>query len=63
MFPIIRARIEQSDDLTRFGIDAGYIRSLMAIAMSTSQRQIALNRFAAVLFGAHVVDLKRQRKR
>jgi hypothetical protein len=60
LLPNIRSRIEQSDGLSRFGIEAGDIRPFVTIAIRASQGQITLNCSAAVLFGSYVVDLKRQ---
>jgi len=61
--PNIHAGIEQPDNLTRFGIEAGNIRFFMAIAVSTSQRKITFNCFAAVLLSTHVIHLKGQGER
>jgi hypothetical protein len=57
--PNIRAGIEQPGDLSRFGNEPGNIRSFIAIAVRTSQRQITFRSFAAMLLRAYVVDLKR----
>ena len=56
--PNVGARIEKADNLAGHGIEAGNVRSLVAIAVSTSQGQIAFNGLAAVFFGADVVNLK-----
>jgi hypothetical protein len=63
LFPNIDARVEEPDNLTSCGIEAGYVRSFVAIAVSTSQRQVVFNSLAPVLLGTDVVNLKRQRKR
>ncbi len=57
--PVVFARIENRNDLSRVVISARDIRSLMRIAPKTTERKILFHCFAVMLASNDVVDLKR----
>ena len=61
--PIIFPRVEEAHGSAGFRIDPRNVRTLEAVAVRASQRQIVFHGLAAVLFGDDVVDLEGQRQR
>jgi hypothetical protein len=58
--PSIVARVEQTGDLSRFGINPRNVRAFVQIAWQTGQRQIPGLRQTTVLLSDNVVDLKQR---
>lgn len=56
--PLVTPRVEQSDDLSTFGIDSSDIGAFVRVASGTSQAEIAPNGLAAVLSCDDVIDGK-----
>lgn len=53
--PFVSAGIEEPCPLSRLGIDAGKVGTLVMIVSKTSQREISVRRRAAMLFGDDMV--------
>lgn len=58
LVPTVAPWMKQSREQARKRIDAGDIRSLVAIAVAACERKITFARLAAVLGGNDVIDLK-----
>lgn len=61
LFPNVSPGMKQPDEFTGTGIQAANIGTFVAIAVRTSQSEIAGGGFSSVLLGNDVIDLKRQR--
>jgi len=57
--PSILARVKNGANAVGLRINPGDIRPLVSIAFRTAERKVLTHRPAAMLFGNHVVDLKR----
>lgn len=56
--PLVTARIEEPRAPARFGIDAGKVRTFVMVVGEASERKVAGDRLAPMLFGDDVIDLK-----
>lgn len=61
--PSIKSGIEQQHNRVGFRVDRGEIRSLVSVAVRTSQGQIVRVVAAAVLLGPNVLDVKGEKRR
>jgi hypothetical protein len=60
--PRVGPRVKQSDEFVGGRVYPRDVRTPKAVAMRTSQREIGAYRFAPVLFGHNMIDLKWQRE-
>jgi hypothetical protein len=60
LIPLVATRVEEADDATADGIDAGEVGSLAEIAALAGEREIVASIGAAVLAGKNVLDVMDQ---